>query len=421
MHRTTPIIIALLLPLSASAADMQLFQQGRLLDASGGGVNGTHDLSVRIVDGTDSVRFQEDFTGYLLQDGYFSVHLGAAGSALDTSVFLDHGAMMIEVAVDGDALSRFPAGGYPFVVAQQSLLARETTAQQVLTAVGDVSSDLGSANSDVGSLATAVEGLSNDVNTLSSDVSDVATSLSFVSSDIGSISSDIGNMSTDISGVSSDIGDVSTDISGVSTDISAVSSDISTLSSDLDSVGTTVDSTSQAVAALASAVSGIETSCGEGPTYSQTCSNWSASGWSSLKACREDGRWHRYATTTGSWDMPQGWRDFHAASVEGAETKVRMGREWYHVSVRSTDNPTGGVYLFLTEAGAHHVSFRLYGDGHMDSLHATTGTGNGTWNDRWASSDLGNWHYLTHGYSHRLSTTNINEAQWDGIEVWASY
>ncbi len=295
-------ILACALPVVASAAPMQLFQQGRVVDDVGDPLNGPKNITVSIVDGGDSVRHTELFSALPIADGYFSVHLGAGSTTLDTAVFLDYGAMDVEVSIDGTTLSSVPAGGYPFVVAQQALLAREATAQQIVT------------------------------------------------------------------------------------DIAA-----------------------------------METGCAEGPAYSESCSDWATLGWSSLESCREDGRWHIYGTTDGTWDSPQGYLDWVDIAEQGADTKVRLGIDWYHVVVRHRDE-SSGRYMFVTDIGSRHVSFRLTNDGDMVSVHATTSNTNSSFNDAFwdnANGDLGNRHHITSGYSYRSSGVDIDESRDGGISVWA--
>ena len=288
------MMVALCAPSVAFAGTKQLFQQGRILDGGGAPINGLTTITLRLLDGSDVERHAETFNGVDVQNGYFSINLGAGTLALDTSVFLDHGAIDLEISVNGSVFNETPLGGYPYVVAQQSLLALETTAQATLAAVQATGS------------------------------------------------------------------------------------------------------------------------------YSKDCIDWSARGWSSETDCRQDGRWHLYGQTTGSWLAPwgqQGWVEFHEASVEGADTKMRIGREWYEVSMRSTDVPgVNGSYVFLTQAGSKHVGFYLNSAGQVTDVLATNGSAafHGGW-----LTDLGNWHYFNSGYQSHGSGTD--ESANDGIEVWARY
>ena len=114
---------------------MQLNQQGRLLDGSGEPINATSTLTFSIQDGSGNERFVESFLSVSVVDGYYAVLLGSGG-ALDTAVFLDHGSMSLEIAVDGVIVGTSPLGGYPVVVAQQSLLATEATVLQLAATTG---------------------------------------------------------------------------------------------------------------------------------------------------------------------------------------------------------------------------------------------------------------------------------------------
>ncbi|MFT6147065.1 MAG: hypothetical protein ACJAZO_005384 [Myxococcota bacterium] len=69
-------------------------------------------------------------------DGYYAVILGVGASSPDTSVFLQHGAMALDIDVNGVNVGTSPLGGYPVVVAQQSLLAKEATVQQRIAGAG---------------------------------------------------------------------------------------------------------------------------------------------------------------------------------------------------------------------------------------------------------------------------------------------
>lgn len=130
-------LVACALGASAHATPMQLVQQGRLLDGSGTPLTGTQTLVFNVRDGSGDVQFSETFTGVTVADGYYAVQLGVGSTPLDTAVFLEHGAMSLQVDANGSALGAMPLGGYPLVVAQQSLLARETSVQQLLSTVAD--------------------------------------------------------------------------------------------------------------------------------------------------------------------------------------------------------------------------------------------------------------------------------------------
>lgn len=125
-------VALLALPSLATAAPMQLLHQARLLDSSGAPVNGSHNLELRVLDGSDTARFSETFTAVDVENGYVAVTLGGSSTALDTAVFLDYGAMSLEILVDGASVGTSPLGGYPVQVAQQSLMALESSAQLLL-------------------------------------------------------------------------------------------------------------------------------------------------------------------------------------------------------------------------------------------------------------------------------------------------
>ena len=393
------IAAALLAATPAFASPMQLLHQGRVLSPAGDGISGTHDLTVRILDGADTAQFTEVFSAIPLQDGYFALDLGAS-TPLDSSVFLDHGAMFLEIQVDGVSLSTSPMGGYPLMLAKQSLHALESTAQQAVSDVSDVSSD-------VSGLANDVAGLTQDLDSVSADVGEVASDLSGLSSDVESLGTDLATVGADVDALSSDLSGVSGDVSDLSTDVDALSTQLQILTALLQGIATNV---SQIEAAQSP------------PVYSEDCSDWNANGWDSIQTCRQDGRWHQYATTTGAWDSEAGFVDWHNASKAGADTKLRFGLEWYRVSVRSDANPAGGggVWVFLAE-GTHHFSMVVRPNGQIDNVHATSNDST-FHNNFWDGGSLGNWHYFTHNYGARRDSGGMpNLEQYGGIAFWARY
>jgi hypothetical protein len=170
--------------------------------------------------------------------------------------------------------------------------------------------------------------------------------------------------------------------------------------------------------ALQTAVEGIATTCADEPEYSTTCSDWASKGWGSERRCLTDGRWHRYAhMTTNQLNNSSAsitLQQFHIASQEGADTKMRIGREWYEVSVRYTDGHNA-FYVFVKEK-TKHISFTVYTNGTIDSFHMSTNDSG--WHDNFRTTDLGNWHYMQHNYSH-LGALNIGTN--NGVEFWARY
>ena len=140
-------------------------------------------------------------------------------------------------------------------------------------------------------------------------------------------------------------------------------------------------------------------------------------GWESIEACRTDGRWHRYATTTGTFDDHSLFVDFHNASKAGADVKMRMGLEWYELTVRSIDNPNVAVWMFIRELG-RHTSFVMNANGQVTDLRLGT-TANAGYHPGFYDGSLGNWHYFSHNYPGGTNATD--ESEHGGISFWARY
>ena len=104
----------------AVAGSMQLQHQGRVLDAVGAPITGTRTVVFTIQDGADNTLFSETYAGLALTDGYYAVNLGSVNN-LDSDVFLQHGATSLQITIDGVVLADSPLGGYPAVIAHQSV------------------------------------------------------------------------------------------------------------------------------------------------------------------------------------------------------------------------------------------------------------------------------------------------------------
>ena len=115
------LLLGLLLSSNAFAGSMQLTHQGRVLDTVGAPIEGEHAVTFTILDGTDDSLFVESYPALTLENGYYSVELGAIAN-LDSSVFLDHGATRLRIEVDGVSVGTTAMGGYPAVIAQQSVI-----------------------------------------------------------------------------------------------------------------------------------------------------------------------------------------------------------------------------------------------------------------------------------------------------------
>ena len=96
------LILALLLPATATAAEFELTHSGRLADVQGGPVNGAHLLDVRLFDGEGPAAtelwadaFSVSFTG-----GYFTVVLGSNPLKPLTTSALDAAEVWVEIELD---------------------------------------------------------------------------------------------------------------------------------------------------------------------------------------------------------------------------------------------------------------------------------------------------------------------------------
>lgn len=104
------------LALTAHAAPLDLTHQSRILDASGGPINGVHDVTVALFDDATAGSALYTTTATLLvSDGYISVTL----SPEDTDLAQD---VWVQVSVDDEALlPRAPLGSVPYARVARSL------------------------------------------------------------------------------------------------------------------------------------------------------------------------------------------------------------------------------------------------------------------------------------------------------------
>ncbi len=91
------------LPATALASPIELTHQGRLLNASGTALNGSHHLGLSLYDSTatSAVPVWTDTFIVDLNDGYFAVAMGS-GSPMDHTVF-DGTALFLGIAIDAGA------------------------------------------------------------------------------------------------------------------------------------------------------------------------------------------------------------------------------------------------------------------------------------------------------------------------------
>jgi hypothetical protein len=112
----TLVLLLTLAPTSAFATSVELPYQGRLSGADGNPFTGEHTVTVRLYDGSDSIVFTEPFIDIVIDNGYFSIRLGADPTNFDLQHTVVGTAVSvgIEVDTDGELLPRSPLGTVPF-------------------------------------------------------------------------------------------------------------------------------------------------------------------------------------------------------------------------------------------------------------------------------------------------------------------
>jgi hypothetical protein len=102
--RSLPLLLCLA-ALPAVASPLWFTHSGRLLDASGAAVGGTHDLRVTLYDEAEAVLWRGSFADVPFADGFFSVTLGVddTGRELEQALHRDAPAAWIGLALDGAA------------------------------------------------------------------------------------------------------------------------------------------------------------------------------------------------------------------------------------------------------------------------------------------------------------------------------
>ncbi len=112
-------VVLVSLGLSATAfASPRLTHSGRVLDANGAGVNGSHSVVVSLEEEDGDVPFTEPHT-VTFEDGYYAVVLGTV-NVLDAGVFDEP--LDVVVAVDGQELGRSPLTAVPKALSVDGLV-----------------------------------------------------------------------------------------------------------------------------------------------------------------------------------------------------------------------------------------------------------------------------------------------------------
>jgi hypothetical protein len=115
MFKTASLLL-LLAPASAFATSVELPYQGRLTGVDGAPITGQHTITVRLYNAANSVVFTEPFINIDIDDGFFSVQLGADPTNYDLqhTVVGTSTSIGIEVDTGGEMSPRSPIGSVPF-------------------------------------------------------------------------------------------------------------------------------------------------------------------------------------------------------------------------------------------------------------------------------------------------------------------
>ncbi len=121
--RLFPLLLAVL-PSTALAVPMELAFQGRLFDALGVPLDGSHDLGVALYDvqSGGTALWSESHSGQSFDNGYYAVQLGT-GTALDSTAF-DGAALWLGITIDsGTEVDRILLASVPYAITAGGLQA----------------------------------------------------------------------------------------------------------------------------------------------------------------------------------------------------------------------------------------------------------------------------------------------------------
>jgi hypothetical protein len=465
------VLTVLVLAAGAAHAGVPRYIQhhGRLLGPENEPVNGTVHLTLKLFEGespptlgTEEAVWSGDYT-VTAANGIYSLVLGdgAEGrTVLPENAFPVSGTRYLEITVEGARLTpRLPVGSVPFAF----------TADSAATAVQAVNADkldnLDSSAFAPASIETKVDaidaatGAAGPIQTklgaiqssmasggpVGTALADLAASLSAVESAsgstgpiqtaLGSAASDLATLKGQTDGVESGIADVASAMGALdgkvatATALTALDGKVATATALTALDGKVATATALAtlqgdVTTIKSDVATIKTAvlAQKHPNYSANCQNFAAKGWADEYECLHDGRWHLYFTMTGAGRTDQGGtatrQGLFDAAKAGADIKVRLGREWYALTVRSNDTPSDGFWCFITDVNPYNLSFYVRPTSITD-VHVQTNVSETYYHDNWRSSDLGNRHYMPYGYSSRGAFSDLNQN--GGVEFWARY
>lgn len=465
-------LVACLLPcaaaLAAPATPVVVTHQGRLLDGSNAPVTSELAMTFRIFSTYDVLSSEaplwEETYPVQVVEGVYGVLLGdtlgtnSSKHPLPATVFggIDR---YLSVTIAGNEFKpRLRVGSVPFAFRAESAaaadLAKTVAAGAIATeqlAAGAVTADklaagavgtthLGDGQVTLAKLATTsgkfvglnadlLDGLDSSafapaaietkVDSLLSDTATLKGDTTQLRADTTALKTDTGTLKTDTSTLKADTGTLKADTTTLKTDTGTLKTDTAAIRTSLTGTDGKVDGVVAKVANIESVVTASGKRWG---TYSKSCVDAVAKGWTNVSDCLTDGRWHFYfnAGGTARTDAGPGVSnvEFYAASQQGADTKIRMGEDWYDTSIRYQNDPTG-FWVFLKDRNPL-FSFRVNSNGSIDSINVSMSNAY-DFNDAWWNNpgDFGNRHHMQSSYSYRGARTTAFPM--GGIDFWAKY
>ncbi len=112
------LLLAILLPLTASAVPLELNHQGRLMDITGTPLDGQHDLTLRIYEAPSGGThvWEETHTNAEFDAGYFNVALGSQTSLTEALFDADDLWLALVVDTGAELPTRLPLNSVPFAI-----------------------------------------------------------------------------------------------------------------------------------------------------------------------------------------------------------------------------------------------------------------------------------------------------------------
>ncbi len=133
MLRSALVLSLLAAPIAALAVPQTMQHQGRVFDALGAPLSGSHDLHVAIFDEpTAGASLWSETQTLTFTDGYFSADLGSV-TPMDNAAIFDDDSLWFEMSVDtGPPIGRLPLASVPFARRAGSLKGGVVDASEVL-------------------------------------------------------------------------------------------------------------------------------------------------------------------------------------------------------------------------------------------------------------------------------------------------